>query len=103
MVQDLDSMRRQMSRRLRSAGFQGLAAGKITGMTDSILQGLAPLPLVLVAAMETCRACGLAKTHRQLADAVACLADEAFQQASIPSGLALPRPQHTGRSRARTP
>lgn len=90
------TLRTQVTRRLRGVGFPEPTAIRIAGLTNAILEGITPLAHVLVAAMETCRACGLTKTHLRLADAVACLAAEVMQEAGI-------RPPPAGQGRGQGP
>jgi hypothetical protein len=71
--------------RLRRAGFSAADAKRIADLAHSIIAGLTPLTQVLAAAAETCRACGLEKTHRRLTDAMECLAAEVIRQTGVES------------------
>lgn len=86
----------RVTHRLTEVGFPEPTAIRIAGLTNAILEGITPLAQVLVAAMETCRACGLTKTHLRLADAVACLAAEVMQETGV-------RPPPAGQGRGQGP
>jgi hypothetical protein len=48
-------------------------------MVDVIMTGRSPLAYVLVAATEVCKVCELSRTHRHIANALACVAGEVLQ------------------------
>jgi hypothetical protein len=85
MTQSMDVRRSQVIERLKEAGFAPHMSDQVLGMVDAIMTGRAPLAYVLIAATEVCMVCGLDETHRHVADAVSCLADEVllYQKPSL--------------------
>ena len=102
MTQDADASRTQMIHRLNESGFQPRTIDQILRMIDAMLTGRIALAHVLVAAMEVCKGCELSRTHRHIANALECLADEVMQEQTpslaespvarlVARGMALPK------------
>ena len=79
MTQDADADRTQVIHRLKESGFEPQTIDQILLLIDAMMIGLPAVAHVLVAVTEVCKACGLDKTHQQVADALACLAAEVLQ------------------------
>jgi hypothetical protein len=101
MAQGADVSRTQMVHQLNEAGFEPQAIDKILWMIDAMLTGNTALAHVLVASAEVCKACQLSGTHRHIANALGCLAQE-VTQSSIPPLDASPVARLAARGMAAT-
>lgn len=79
MTQDMNAKRVQVIDRLNQSGFKPETIEQILEIIDLIMTGRAPLAYVLVAATEVCKVCELSRTHRHVANALACVASEVLQ------------------------